>query len=150
MDKKLKEFLADILVQERNLQYVLSELNGVLSEAYIDSLYGNARSWAFVADFIGIPPDTTCNLSQHELANGKCEHGVQYYCRDWIMDEIFGDCFGDGKEELDDDFDKIEMLALVDTMIKHASEMKQIDFGPCHCMGHGKPQKQDAPNPSLN
>lgn len=43
-----------------------------------------------ILDLIGVPPDTAAWLSQKELGDGCCKHGVPYYCRDWVYEWFAG------------------------------------------------------------
>ena len=42
--------------------------------------------FCLLLDRIGVPKDSTFNLSQKELREGECDHGIGYYCRDWCYE----------------------------------------------------------------
>ncbi len=131
MDPKLKKLLASILMEQSGLLEILDEQSGIIHEFTLNEFYAHAQAVDYVADFLGIPHDGTSCMSQKELGEGKCEHGMQFYCRDWIYDAIGEGCKDfPGERELD------RFLNFVQSLYDQGEELKGEKFGPCdECTG---------------
>ncbi len=43
-----------------------------------------------IADLVGVPQDNTNGCtSQAEFERGTCSHGIEIYCRDWLLEAIY-------------------------------------------------------------
>ena len=74
-----------------------------LEDGRAQSLYEHSIH-DLILDFIGVPPDDSCFKSQNELSDGKCQHGVEFFCRDWLLGWFMGD------EEAREEFPTSEVM----------------------------------------
>ncbi len=131
MDPKLKELLAVILCEQSGLLEIFSEQTEIIHELTLNEFYAHAQAVDYVADFLGIPQDGTPGMSQKELGDGKCEHGMEIYCRDWIYDAV-----GDGCKDFPGDGEMGRFESFVQSLYEQGEELKGQEFGPCEkCTG---------------
>jgi hypothetical protein len=126
MNEKLKELLANILSEQYGLLDVIKGQEDIVHEFSLGELYAHAQAVDYVADFFGIPNDGSADMSQKELGNGMCDHGVEFYCRDWLYQSI-----EDGCQDFDGDCELDRFKAFVQSMYEEGESLKGIHFNTC-------------------
>lgn len=126
MNEKLKELLAHILCEQHNLLDLIKEQEDIVHEFSLGEFYAHAQAVDYVADFLGIPEDGSSCMSQDELGKGMCNHGVEFYCRDWLYENI-----GDGCQDFDGECELDRFKAFVQSMYEEGESLKGIHFNTC-------------------
>lgn len=90
-DPKLDALLVALLEQARGLSELVNELSDhEESRSLVDAIDANNQTVDLIADFLGVPADNTTAMPYEEACRGKCRHGVEVYCRDWLLDWACG------------------------------------------------------------